>query len=785
MKKVFRVLLVLVGLILVAAVVAFLYIKSSLTPTYDGELAVAGLSQPVEVYYTEYGVPHIYAESGEDAYRAFGYVHAQDRLWQMDLLRHVGSGRLSELFGEDLVKNDRFLRTMGIGTYAKASAEAYLARNDASLPLVEAYLAGINEYIATQPKPLEHLVLGVDIEPFTLQNIFEVTGYMAFSFQNAQATDPVLTDLARRLDSAYLADLDIYHFAGETMIPSFDVRYSRMADEAMATINSLGVPEFIGSNSWVVRGSKTESGKVILENDPHIGYAQPAVWYEAHLNYPGTEYYGYHLGGVPFPLLMHNERQANGITMFMNDDMDFYVEELNDAGQYKHRGEWKPVVSREETIQVKGGEPVTFTVRSTGHGPLVSDVLLEEPLADPVAMYWITTNHPNYTLETLYQYSHAQSLEEFEAAFGNLHGPGLNLMYGDSAGNVGWWASAKLIDRRREQASKTFYDGAAGLDDAVAFHPFADNPHAINPPSGYVYSANNQPDTINGNLYSGYYLPHYRAQRVVELLEAQEKVDVDYVKRMALDDQSPLYPVIQPLLLAAVEDTAEPELLEALRAWDMTLNPEDYRPLIYQRWIYEVMEAAQMDEVGEGLWNTYRRSNGFRVAMERLLIKEHSPWWDNVNTPEVETRQEILAQAFDSTMTGLAAQWGDDYTAWRWGQSHLLTHNHIMGGALSFLNVGPFEAPGGSLVLNNVGFLFGSEKLLAPTWGPSTRRIVDFADVRNNSWSILPTGQSGVYFSPHYADQAEMYVNGEYRKMMMNHEEIKAAENALTLKPGM
>ncbi|MEL6535007.1 MAG: penicillin acylase family protein [Bacteroidota bacterium] len=784
MKNVLRVLLALFGLLIIGVLFGYLFVKSSRTPTYAGELSLSGLTEPVSVYYTEYGVPHIYAENAEDAYRAFGYVHAQDRLWQMDLLRHVGSGTLAELFGPDQVRNDKFIRIMGISEYAKASAKAYAARNHASLPLAQAYLAGINKFIVTQPKPLEHLLLGVDIAPFELHNIFEVMTYMSFSFQNAQATDPLITELAHRLDSSYLQDLDLYHYPGETTIPSFDDRYAVMAEEAMATLESLGVPEFIGSNSWAISGSRTESGKVILENDPHIGFAQPAIWYEAHINYPGVEYYGYHLGGMPFALLMHNERQANGITMFMNDDMDFYVEEFNpeDPNLYRHREEWKEITRSEEVIQVKGEASIPFTVRSTIHGPIVSDIL-DHPLSDPVAMYWITTQHDNYTLETLHDFCRARDIQEFETAFSRLHGPGLNIMYGDSAGNVGWWATAKLIRRRNEQTSKSFYDGASGLDDAESFHPFEDNPHAINPPEGYVYSANNQPDSVKGVVYSGYYLPDQRARRVVELIEGEKDISVEYVKQMAVDQHAPLFQTIQPILLAAIEETADPDLLARMQDWDYELDPNDCLPLIYQRWMYEIIWQAQQDEIGDTLWPAYHRSNGFKVGMERLMLKADSRWWDNVHTEEVESREQILVTAFDSTLVDLQKEWGDDYTQWRWGDAHQLTHNHTMGTALSWLNVGPLEAPAGNEVLNNIGYRYSDNKLAAPSFGPSARRVVDFADVRNNSWSILPTGQSGVIFSPHYADQAEMYVRGEYRKMMMNHEEIEATKNKLVLSP--
>lgn len=237
MKKFLLVLLGLFGLVVVGGFAYLYYIKISLTPSYSGQRSLNGLSSEVEVYYTEYGVPHIYSDNAVDAYRAFGYVHAQDRLWQMDLLRHVGSGRLSELFGADLIESDRYLRTMGISSYAKESAAEFLKRNHKSLPLIQAYLDGINEYISTNSKPLEHMVLGLDVAPFTIQNIYETMTYMSFSFQNAQKTDPVLTELASKLDSSYLKDLNVYHYEGETMIRNFDDRYSALSSLTSSNVH--------------------------------------------------------------------------------------------------------------------------------------------------------------------------------------------------------------------------------------------------------------------------------------------------------------------------------------------------------------------------------------------------------------------------------------------------------------------------------------------------------------------------------------------------------------------
>ncbi|MEO1254850.1 MAG: penicillin acylase family protein, partial [Bacteroidota bacterium] len=554
----------IVILLVVLGIAGYLfYIKVSLTPSYAGEESISGLKAETEVYFTEHGIPHIYAKSEEDAYRTLGFIHAKERLWQMDLLRHVGSGRLSELFGPDMLKNDKYLRTMGLNQYAKESASSYVSRKHESLSLVQAYIDGINEYIQNNPKPLEHKILGLDVAPFEIQNIFETLTYMSFSFSNAHITDPILTELSHKLDSSYLRDLNIYHYKGESTLKSFDDRYKKLSENTIATLKSMGIPEFIGSNSWVLSGEKTESGQVILSNDPHIGFSQPSVWYEAHMISPESEYYGYYIPGAPFPLLMHSERHAIGLTMFENDDMDFFVEEIHpeDSNRYRHNGEWKEVVYRNESIVVKGQDAVSFNVRTTVHGPIVSDILKEEPLEDVVSMYWVTSNFPNYMIEAVYGFLKSESVEDVESAVSLIHGPGLNIMYGDSSGNVAWWAVGKLIQREDERTSKTFYDGSTGQNDPNTFYPFQKNPRAINPDWGYVHSANNQPDTVDGIVYSGYYLPDDRGERIEEIIDANSTITVDQVKEMLLDDKSMMMEQVKGILLHAIKDTKRIELL--------------------------------------------------------------------------------------------------------------------------------------------------------------------------------------------------------------------------------
>ena len=296
---IFLILLAIIALVIVFAV-------NSLKPDYDGERKMANLSQDVKVYFDSYGIPHIYADNEKDAFRALGYVHAQDRLWQMELMRRIASGRLSEIFGADLVKTDKFFLALGIDE-ASIKTVAALDPKDPAIQLSQAYLEGINQFMEEGPTPIEFYLTGVKKRPFELQDIYNTMGYMAFSFAMAQKTDPLLTNIRDKLGPEYLKDLEIGSDTNGTWIKNYNFpsdsvpnKVTKMVSEAM---DKLPVPQFIGSNSWVIAPEKTKSGKVILANDPHIGFAQPSVWYEAHISTPTYEKYGYHIAGIPVGLL--------------------------------------------------------------------------------------------------------------------------------------------------------------------------------------------------------------------------------------------------------------------------------------------------------------------------------------------------------------------------------------------------------------------------------------------------------------------------------------------------
>lgn len=789
LKKIFVILIILVALVAIAGVI---YINS-LKPQYSGDLALQNLNAEVTTYIDDYGIPHIYAEQQEDAYRSLGYLHAQDRLWQMELMKRIAPGRLSEILGKDLLKTDKFFVTLGIDE-ASENAIKGLDTNSEAYKLSMAYIDGVNQFIANGPTPIEFTLVGVDKVPYELKDMYNIFGYMAFSFAMAQKTDPMLSAIRDKLGLDYLKDLDIEPTTEGTLIhttnPNVAAIESLSSDIAQVTKN-LPLPAFIGSNSWVVAPQKTSTGKVMFANDPHIGYAQPAVWYEAHLVTPDYEMYGYHLAGIPFPLLGHNRDYAYGLTMFENDDIDFYKETNNpsNSNEYKTPEGYKAYTTNSKTIRVKDEAAVTVEVKSSRHGPIMNGIQDEITVEDPIAMSWVYTQHKNEVLQAVYGISHAKDMTDFKAAVSLIHAPGLNVMYGDAKDNVAWWAAGKLYKHQSHVNPKFVLEGASGDDDPIAYLPFETNPMAENPDWHYVYSANNQPDSIAGMLYPGYYLPEDRAKRIVNLLVPKNDWNTDSFKTMLLDVTSPVATEIVGDMLGTITTdnwtNSELQALDILTNWKGESAIGSIAPTIYQRFIYRYLENTFSDELGTVLFEQLLKTHIIKRSIAIQFVNANSKWWDDISTEALETKSAIVERSFKEAVTALELQLGSDITQWHWDKVHTLEHPHALGAVESlrpYFNVGPFEVGGTEEVIDNKAFDFNDDGLYPAMAGPSTRRIVDFSDVEN-SWSILPTGQSGNPFSPHYEDQAEMYAKGEFRKMKLNKAEIIESSTRLILQP--
>jgi len=782
----------IIAVLLVLLLVGVLIFVKNISPKYQGEITLNSLTNEVEVFYDSNGIPHIYAQNEMDARKALGYVHAQDRLWQMELIRRIAPGRLSEMFGEKLVRTDKFFSGLGIEEAAVASIEE-LDKNSEAFKLTMAYLDGVNQFIKEGPTPIEFYLLGIEKEAYSIKDIYNVFGYMAFSFAIAHKTDPLMNEIYEKLGSAYLKELEIPIDANTTLIKSEKnaVIEGQFAKAMNEIYDALPISPFIGSNSWVIGPEKTKNGKVLFANDPHIAFAQPSVWYQSHIKTPDYEMYGYNLALTPFPLLAHNREYAYGLTMLANDDIDFYFEENNPDNQneYKTPAGFEPYVIRKKELKVKDAPALSYDIKVGKHGPIMNDII--EHLHDerPIAMNWVYTQLPNRILDVGYTISHARSLDEFKKGASMVHAPGLNIMYGDAQNNIAWFASGKLYKFTNKVNTKLILNGANGLDEQKTYLDFSDNPQAINPSWHYVYSANNQPDSTAGMLYPGYYQPEDRAKRIVQLLETKNDFTKEDVMLMINDVTSAVAPGIVRNVINSISlddfTENEKEALRKLETWDGSYYLESVGPTIYTRFLYEFLVNTYKDELGSAFdqfINTPVQKKNVSVQMAR----DSSVWWDDINTKDkLETRRDILTISIKNAISFLENQLGNDVDSWTWDKVHSIEFKHSIGevpALRKYFNVGPFASVGGKDVINNLMYNLDSTGYYKVHSGPSTRRVVDFSDIEN-SMSILPTGQSGNPLSKHYEDQAEKYNKGEFVKMMLNEKEIKTAENKLVFKP--
>ncbi|WP_127121449.1 penicillin acylase family protein [Chryseotalea sanaruensis] len=787
--------LLIVLILIFAGVFTFLQVSK---PTLNGELTLNGLHENVEVLYDDYGVPHIYANNEHDAYYALGYVHAQDRLFQMEMLRRAAGGRLSEVLGPDLIKVDKLFRTLGINKFASESAQQFLSSDTSAYQKgTVAYQKGINEFIKTGDTPIEFLIMGIPKTEFKPEDIYLAIGFMSFGFAEALQVDPVLEKIKNELGAAYLQDLAVQTPANAELIKNFNGEIKPAGMDSLISavqqaLEYLPVPRFQGSNGWVISGSRTASSSPILANDTHIGFGQPAVWYEAHIEYPGFRFYGHHLAGIPFGLLGNNDKIGWGLTMFENDDMDFFVEELNpeNANQVKFKDQWENLSIRNEIIKVKGEEDIVLEIKSSRHGPIVNGGIDNIPAEEkPIAMWWMLTQQPNEAIEAAYRLNHAANFAETQKAVSLFSAPGLNVMYGDVDGNIAWWAVAKLPIRPAHVNSKLFLDGASGNDEYLGFYPFEKNPQSINPPWGYVYSCNNQPDSVDGVLYPGYYYPKSRAGRVNELLAENKKWTTEDMKKVNLDVVGKPQGEVAKTMATILRGLDKPEfdvLFLQLETWNGNHESYNSSPSVYYNLLSQVIFLSMKDELGETAFKTLMETSVPKNSYLSLISNENSPWWDNVLTKEViETRANIFEQAAIKTLSALTQAGATEDFAMPWGKIHTLTHNHPLGTVKpldKFFNVGPFEVEGGQEVINNLTFSLDTTGYFPVSVGPALRKITDFSAIENGE-TILPTGQSGNVMSPHYDDQALMFATGKFRGMLMNRPAIESkSKNRLLLK---
>jgi penicillin amidase len=772
-----------IGVLLVAILAAALFLRYQIRksfPVTSGTISIHGLTSTVRVMRDAYGVPHIEAASDHDLMMATGFVHAQDRLWQMDLARRAGEGRLSEIFGVVTLPFDRMFRIVGIRRTAEQIVERMAA---GSLDRLRWYSEGVNAYItsARGRYPVEFDLLGFEPEPWTPLHSVIVGRLTAWELNLSWWTDLTYGSIAGKVGLDRILDIMPEYPAGvPPTVPAGEWRayasaglpYLRAAQSYAALSGSASISG--GSNAWAIAPLRSTTGAAILANDTHLQLECPSRWYEIEMQMPGSRVRGMSMAGVPAVVAGRNDSVAWGLTNVMADDADFYFEQLDSATgtRYLYDGQWHAVKLLTEEIPVRGDSARTLTVRLTRHGPIVTDI--ETPLQKGKSPYvasmrW-TGNEIDDQFLAFTHISRAGNWEEFTAGVREFAVPGQNFVYADVRGNIGYWCGVRLPVRAGRNSLLPL-PGWESSGEWRGFVPFARLPHRFNPPEGYIATANNRiVDESYPFHISDLWEPPSRIQRLNAVLGKKgDAFSVQDCERLQLDTYSYYAQEIAPYIVTAFRDStgALPQgekVFEYLRNWNYRFATDDVATSIYEEFLVRLIHNTFADEMGDDLFHDWVLLSNIPLRVTaRLMAEGTSPWFDDVQTTFVETRDDIVRRSLREAVAELSGRYGTDTKNWRWGNLHTVSLKHPFGLRKPLdriFNIGPFPVNGASTAL--ISFEYDLNKPFDATVGPSFRQIFDMG--REGEFrSILPSGESGQVFNPHYADQTGLWLNGAYR----------------------
>ncbi len=888
-----RVLLGLLALVLVASLVATVVVVSAVRdslPTTSGEATLPGLGSAVTVMRDDSGIPHIYGDSITDLARAQGYVHAQERFFEMDVRRHVTAGRLSELVGADGLDADKVIRTMG---WRRVAEEELPTLAPQTRQVLQAYADGVNTYLRGRSPgemAVEYTILGLklptaEVEEWTPVDSLSWLKAMAWDLRSNYTDELARARLSGRLSPAQISQIyPAYDYdahppilsskewspstrgSSPSAVPSAltsggaaagpsssagpqtssasvapaapgtaDPRLTSpaaqrayaVAHEALASIPELvGSGEGVGSNSWVVAGSRTTTGKPLLANDPHLAVSQPGVWIQnsLHCRTVSTscplDVSGFSFSGVPGVVIGHNADIAWGFTNLAPDVSDFYLERVI-GDTYLRDGDWEPVTTREEVIKIAGGADQHITVRSTVHGPVLSDVIEgvgdagaraptqqegDESEMYAVSLAW-TGLLPSRTADAILELNLARNFDEFREAARSFAVPAQNLVYADRQGHIGYQAPGQVPVRRPAlPRAPAGYWPAPGWDSTYDWEGFVDfesMPWTLDPADGVIVTANQAVTQSATPFLTSDWDRGWRATRIAERLDARGKLSPSDMAAIQMDSRDSFADVLVPALLAVPLDPTDTDLetgelleftreaRELLRGWDGTTpagDSEEGAAAAYFNAVWRnLLELLFDDELPAGL-----KADGggrYRSAVEQLLANPKSAWWDDKLTPNVtEGKDEILRRALVEARLELTRELGKDPGKWQWGKLHRLTFQHkVLGGSgvpspvRWLVNDGPHDLPGGSAIVD--ANAWDASKGYEVTAAPSMRMVVDLSDLDRSTW-INQTGVSGHPTDDHYSDQVDDWMAGRQRPWPFTEAAVRDTDpDVFTLQP--
>src|SRR6266699_3038910 len=799
---------------------AYYYFVQRPLPKKKGDLVLEGLHEPVEIIFDRFGVPHIYAENEDDLFFAQGYVHAQDRLWQMELNRRTGSGRLSEIFGEVAIEADRFCRRLGMHRAARAE-EARLPEHNRRI--LDAYARGVNAYIERNKNnlPVEFTLLRFKPAPWQIADSIQWAKMMGWNLGGNWETEIIRARIVARLGAERAARLEAGYDPHHPLIVPPGIEYKGInlgmleQYEQLKQLSGFGM--LGASNNWVVDGTMSTTGAPILCNDPHLGQIIPSIWYECHLVAAGIDVIGASFPGTAGVVIGHNQHIAWGITNAVSDVEDLYIEKLNAENPtlYEYEGKWEEAQIVREEIRVRGSKtPLLEEVRITRHGPILTRLPAASNGASvkagqngaqsgaaelPLALRWTGLEQCN-VISAVEKLNRAANWEEFKDALRDWDVPPQNMIYGDKEGNIGYVMAGAIPIRAKGQHLLPS-PGWTGEYEWTGFIPFEELPQIYNPQQHFIVTANNR---VVDDSYPYYitneWLNGYRAQRIRDLLTSKGKLALEDMAMIQGDQYSlPAVEIVPHMLRVQGTTPVEKAALDLLRTWNYVLAHDSVPASIYVTFLNKlegiVFGAVFGDDetiihhyLGKGA-TILSLTNGYASRSKPLLIRlmnEHDDSWfaDSAIPNGPRSWDTAIANAFTAAVEELCEKLGSNITGWQYGKIHTMTYNHPLGMIKpleKIFNRGPYPSGGDIDTVNmRASTHHQPERVIVV---PSYRQIVNLADMKASLSGHAP-GQSGQVGSKHYADFIKPWLKVEHHPMLFERSMIEAnAEGTLRMSP--
>lgn len=758
-------------------------------PAPGGTYAIDGLGAEVQILRDERGVPHIFARSANDAYAALGFVHAQDRLWQMETMRRTASGRLAEILGGRALPSDRLMRTLGFEHLVALQFERLEPEARRAL---EAYAAGVNAWVGRHrlALPPEFIFLRVVPEPWKPTDSLLWAKLMALRLGGNWRDEIARARMARTLPPEKVEAFWYPNPGNAPPVPPSTRSDSRLyrdlpLDRLAAQVDPVLEGSQEASNAWAVTHGRSSTGNAFLANDPHLGFTAPIAWYLARIEAPDLAVSGATVAGVPFTILGHNRSLAWGIVSTMSDIADLFVERVSvvDGGAYDTPDGPQPFETRTETIRVRGGEDERLRVRRSRHGPIVSDLIEGIPAAaggeNLLALQATFLAPDDLTPQAVYKLNRAQDWAGFLDALEDFHSPQQNVVYADVGGNIGFFAPGR-VPIRRAGKGRLPQPGWTGEADWEGFVPYQSLPLTFNPPEARIVTANNKMISEDYPYFLGDdWAPPYRAQRIFQLLDETSVQSFETMARIQRDHVSAMARHLVPLLLdAGTEGAGERTVRAMLRQWNGEVSRRRPEPVIFNAWLRELNRAIYADELGEmfpSVWNQ-------RPEFIASVLTRQTEWCDDVDTDDKEDCATQVDRSLARVLRDLSERLEAAFVRWRWGDLHPARFPHqVFSGWPVIGRFADLEIPadGDGYTVNRSAMRVNDPaRPYAGVHGAGFRGIYNLADLSRSRF-IIATGQSGNPLSAHYADMIEDWRDGRYHRLGLSRRELEASRAAL------